>query len=225
MILFYFIFKDYLELSSSEELKGLIGYDSSLLSGTCFNRAIEAFTSISDRLSSHVFNYVMDRFLKPALAHSNSMIYARDNDALSENMRLAMSNVLEAINFNRPFLCDRVFVNLFHKLLPEKISAFMFQGVLLKNFFTGTGSDRFYQDLQYIQETLSSSDESFAKVFEAAQILKIKEKDPTAPFDGHRLAKAVKENRIEDLKRFLELMRLTHLRVDELEQIFASRRH
>lgn len=223
-------------MSSSRELQEIIGYDASVLRGTCFNRAIEAFQLISDRLSSHVFNYAMDRFLKPAISHSNSMFYARiqsdDSAALPENLRLAMSNVMESVNFIRPHLNELQFKKLFHRLLPEKIAAFMYQGVLLKNFFTESGAERFLQDLQYIQDALGQVGggggglkETFAKVTEAAQLLKIKEKDSTAQFDGHRLQKAAKEHRQEELKRFLELMRWTHLNVEELEQIFASRRH
>lgn len=221
-------------MSSREELHALIGYDPSALRGTCFNRAIEAFKAISDKLSSYVFNYVMEKFLKNASAHANAMVYANCDEGagvLSENLRLAVGNVIEALNFIRPFLCPQKFKKLFHQTFPEKLAAFMFQGVLLKNFFNENGAERFSQDLQYMQDTLShvidpgNLKESFAKVQEATEILKIKEKDPTGPFDGLRLARAVKENRAEELKRFLELLRFSHLRVEELAQIFASRRH
>lgn len=220
-------------MSSSKELHELIGYDPSSLPGTCFNRAIEAFKSISDKLSSHLFNYVMEKFLKHASLHASSMIYAtcEGSGAISENLRLAVGNLIEALNFIKPFLCEQKFKKLFNQTLTEKLAAFMFQGVLLKNFFNEIGAERFHQDCIYIQDTLShvidpgNLKSSFAKVFEAIEILKIKEKDPTGPFDGLRLSRAVKENRIEELKRFLELLRLNHLRVDELSQIFASRRH
>lgn len=220
-------------MSSSKDLHNLIGYDPSTLPGTCFNRAMEAFKTISDKLSSHVFNFVMEKFLKNASAHANSMLYANceDGPVLSEQLRLACSNVIETLNFIRTFLNPQKFKKLFHQTLPEKLAAFMFQGVLLKNFFNENGSEKFYQDLQYIQNTLNHVIDpenlkmAFAKVFEAAEILKIKEKDPTGPFDGLRLSRAVREKRIEELKRFLELQRFSHLRVDELSQIFASRRH
>ena len=222
-----------MELSSTAELHELIGYDPSSLPGTCFNRAIEAFKTISDKLSSHLFNYAIERFLKYASPHANSMIYANCEEGggfISENLRLAVGNLIEALNFIKPFLCEQKFKKLFNQTLPEKLAAFMFQGVLLKNFFNQPGAERFHQDLQYIQDTLNqvidpgNLKSSFIKVFEAIEILKIKEKDPTGPFDGIRLSRAVKENRVEELKRFLELLRLNHLRVDELSQIFASRR-
>ena len=194
---------------------------------------MEAFKSISDKLSSQVFNYVMEKFLKHASVHSNSMIYANcDSQAvLSENLRLAVGSVIEALNFIKPFLCAQKFKKLFHQTLPEKLAAFMLQGVLFKNFFNENGAERFSQDLQYIQDTLShvidpgNIKSFFSKVFEAAEILKIKEKDPTGPFDGLRLSRAVKENRSEELKRFLEFLRFSHLLVEDLPQIFASRRH
>lgn len=226
-------------MSASVELHKLIGYDPSHLSGTCFNRAIEAFKSISDRLSSHLFNFVMDRFLKQAIPHANLMIYARIEEgqepALSNNLRLAVSDLLEALKLIKPILCSQQFKKLFTKTLTDKLASFMYHGILLKNFFTETGAERFIQDIFYVQGTLISSKIiefdnpqdlklSFAKVFEAAQLLKMKEKDPTGPFDGARVFRAVRENRIEDLKRFLEMMRFSNLRIEELAQIFASRR-
>lgn len=224
-----------MELSSTHELHELIGYDPSSLPGTCFNRAIEAFKTISNKLSSHLFNYVMDKFLKHASPHANSMIYATCEEghggAISENLRLAVGNLIEALNFIKPLLCEKKFEKLFNQTLPEKLAAFIFQGVLLKNFFNEFGAERFGQDCVYIQDTLNqvidpgNLKSSFAKVFEAIEILKIKEKDPTGPFDGSRLSRVVKENRVEEIKRFLELLRLNHLRADDLSQIFASRRH
>lgn len=223
---------DSLELSSSSELKDLIGYDASILSGTCFNKAIEAFKAISDKLSCHIFNYVMDKFLIPATSHANSMIYARVVEpALSDNLRVAVGNLIQALTFIEPVLNEKEFQKLFHQTLPEMLATFMFKGVLLKNFFNEPGAEAFQQDLQYIQTTLSKSlnsenlKKAFEKVVEASEILKIKERDPTGPFDGSRLSKAVKEHRSEELKRILELLRCSHVRVDELSQIFASRRH
>lgn len=223
---------DSLELSSSAELKEIIGYDASLLPGTCFNKAIAAFKAISDKLSSQIFNYAMEKFLNPATKHANSMVYARvDEPALLENLRLAVANLTQVLALIQPVLGDKAFHRLFHQTLPEKLAAFMFQGVLLKNFFNEAGAEAFHQDLQYIQSSLSSVLDpvnlklALAKVFEASEILKIKERDPTGPFDGARLARAVKEQRTEELKRILELLRCSHLRVDELPQIFASRRH
>ena len=223
-----------MELSSTVELHELIGYDPSHLSGTCFNRAIEAFKLISDKLSSYIFNFVMETFLKHAQPHANSMIYARiegEEAALPENLRLAIVSLLDSLNFVKPLLCQQQFKKLFIQILPEKLASFMFHGVLVKNFFTENGAERFNQDLLYIQDSLShvldpcQLKESFSKVSEAAQILKIKEKDPTAPFDASRLSRAVRENRSEELKRFLEMMRWTHLKVEELAQVFGSRRH
>lgn len=228
---------DYLELSASEELHELIGYDPSGLPGTCFNKAIEAFKKLSDKLSSHVFNYTMERFLKPAGVYSNSMMYARveseESASIPDDLRLSLSNLAETLKFIRQFLCDAQFTRLFKQTLPEKIASFMFQGVLLKNFFTESGAARFQQDLKYVQESLCHVDEmdpgyineTFSRVTEAVELLKIKERDPTAPFDGVRLTRLIRENRVDDLKRFLEMMRLTKLKVEDLSQIFASRRH
>ena len=228
---------DYLELSASEELHELIGYDPSGLPGTCFNKAIEAFKKLSDKLSSHVFNYTMERFLKPAGVYSNSMIYARveseESASIPDDLRLSLSNLAETLKFIRRFLCDAQFTRLFKQTLPEKLASFMFQGVLLKNFFTESGAARFQQDLNYVQESLCHVDEmdpgyineTFSRVTEAVELLKIKERDPTAPFDGARLTRLIRENRVDDLKRFLEMMRLTKLKVEDLSQIFASRRH
>ena len=218
------------------ELHELIGYDPSGLPGTCFNKAIDAFKSMSDRLSSYVFNYAMERFLKPAGAYSNAMIYARvesdDSSSIPEDLRLAITNLLDTYNFIRRFLCEGQFTKLFKRTLPEKISIFMFQGVLLKNFFSESGAKRFEQDLQYVQESLCHMDgidpgyikATFSKVSEAIDLLQIKERDPTGPFDGARLSRAMRENRSEELKRFLEMKRYVNLKVEELPQVFASRR-
>lgn len=222
-------------MSAAEELHEIIGYDPSGLPGTCFNKAMEAFKTVSDRLSSHVFNYVMERFLKPAGVYSNSMIYARAQESeepssIPEELRVAMSNLQETLTFIRKFLCDAQFTRLFKQILPEKIAAFMFQGVLMKNFFTEAGAKRFEQDLQYVQDSFCHVadpgyiKEVFTRVSEATELLKIKERDSTAPFDGVRLSRAIRERRWEELKRFLEMMRLTNLKVEELAQIFASRR-
>lgn len=226
---------DYLELSSQPELHEIIGYDPSELAGTCFNRAAEAFRGISDKLSAQVFNFVMEKFLKTASQHANSMIYARPEDpGMSENFRVAVGNLIESLKFIHPLLCDREYRRLFHKLLPEKLAAFLFHGLLSKNYFSEAGAERFSRDLKYLQETLLTCGELFeesalksalAPVFEAAEILKIKEKDPTAQFDGSRLAKVVKSGRPEDLKRILDLLRCSQLKAEDLSQIFASRRH
>lgn len=228
-------------MSASSELHEIIGYDPSGLPGTCFNKAIGAFKTMSDRLSSHVFNYAMDRFLKPAGVYSNAMIYARahaqdseeESSSIPEDLRVAMSNLQETLLFIRKFLCDAQFTRLFKQTLPEKLAAFMFQGVLMKNFFSESGAKRFHQDLQYIQDSLCHVDgidpgyikEVFSKVSEATELLKIKERDSTAQFDGARLSRAIREHRWEELKRFLEMMRFGDLKVEELPQIFASRRH
>ena len=226
-----------MELSASEELHEIIGHDPSGLPGTCFNKAMEAFKSMSDRLSSYVFNYTMERFLKPAGVYSNSMIYARveseESASIPEDLRVSMTNLLETTNFIRRFLCEGQFTKLFKQTLPDKIASFMFQGVLMKNFFSESGAKRFEQDLQYVQDSLCHVEgidpghikESFSRVSEAIDLLKLKERDPTAPFDGSRLTRLIRENRVEDLKRLLEMMRFTKLKVEELPQIFASRRH
>ena len=65
---------------------------------------------------------------------------------------------------------------------------------------------------------------TFSKVSEAIDLLQIKERDPTGPFDGARLSRAMRENRSEELKRFLEMKRYVNLKVEELPQVFASRR-
>lgn len=228
-------------MSASEDLHDLIGYDPSNLPGTCFNRAIEAFNGIITKLSSQVFNFVMDGFLGLASSHSNSMFYAKMTSTdevvlLPENLRLAMGKLMKSLAFIQPLLAPLQFQNLFCKTLPEKLAAFMYQGILLKNFFTQFGADRFSRDVQFVQDALMETKSSvslnatqikaaFSRVSEAAEILKIREKDPTGPFDGSRLGKSVKEGKTEELKRFLELMRWSHLRVDDLSGIFASRRH
>ena len=129
-----------------------IGYDPSGLPGTCFNKAIEAFKKLSDKLSSHVFNYTMERFFETYRVYSNSMIYARveseESASIPDDLRLSLSNLAETLKFIRRFLCDAQFTRLFKQTLPEKIASFMFQGVLLKNFFTESGAAWFQQDLK-----------------------------------------------------------------------------
>lgn len=182
----------------------------------------------------------MERFLKPARVYSNSMIYARLDESSSsihesipEDLRLAMTTLLDTLNFIQKHLSETQFTKLFKKTLPLKISSFMFQGVLLKNFFTEFGAIKFEEDMKYVQDSLCHVDgitpgllkEVFSKVSDAIELLKIKERDPTGSFDGARLTRAIRENRNEELKRFLEMKRLQNLKIEELPQIFASRRH
>lgn len=233
-----------IELSAAPELHEIIGYDPSNLPGTCFNRAITEFQAISNKLNNYIFNWVMGRFLKNAILHSNSMNYCKVSDSncedvdlpMNENFRLAVINLERALSFVSPHLAS---TNVsFKSQLIEKLAEFMYKSVLLGNFFTDSGVRRFAQDVEYLKGSLSNQpcfksdsssirviNEAFAKVNEAVELLKINEKDPTAPFDSTRLLKAIKDNRKEELKRFLEMTRLTHISIDDLSQIFASRKY
>ena len=204
-----------IEFVASEEAKSVLGYDPSKLPGTIFSKAASAFGEIGSKLEAHVFNYVMDGFLKHATTWSNSMCYYRASESLeelpmNESFRLAVINLLQHQKLVKQFLLPSKYDFLFGKLLLEKIASFVYASVILKNFFHERGAQRFQLDVQYLIEQLSLEAEIgdvFGKVVEAGRLLLLQERDPTAPFDGFRLAKTIKEGRQEELKRFLELER------------------
>lgn len=233
---------EYIELAACPVLHAIIGYDPSTLPGTVFNRAIEAFSAIGTKMGAHVFNYAMDAFMKQASLHAGAMVYfktASDTAELpmNEAFRLAVAALLQTVAVIKKHLGQLQFRQLMTLTLAEKLAAFMYSAVLLRNFFHEAGAERFRQDVDYIRERIVTAvagedgslaidmRRAFGKVEEAAMILIMKERDTTAPFDAIRVTRSLKEGRGEEIRRFMELCRLTHLQPADLSQIFASRRH
>lgn len=220
-----------IEFAASNECKQVLGYDPSALSGTIFAKSVAAFADISSKLEAHVFNYVFDGFLNPAAKWSSSMCYFRTTEGLeelpmNESFRLAVSGLFERLSQVKPALHPSRYDFLFGKLLAGKLASFLYSAVILKNFFHERGAARFNQDVQFLKGKLDESlHHYFGKVEESGKLLMLKERDPTAPFDALRLQRTLKEGRTEELKRFLELERYSQVTVDDLSQIFASRRN
>lgn len=219
-----------IEFAASEEAKRVLGYDPSTVPGTIFCKSCAAFGDLGSRLESHVFNYVFDGFLIPASKWANSMCYYRTTEEseelpMNESFRLAVSGLFDRLAQVKPVLHPTRFDFLFGKLLAEKLASYLFSAVLLKNFFHERGAVRFSHDIQFLKGKLDESlHHYFGKVEESCRLLMLKERDPTAPFDASRLSKTLKEGRVEEIKRFLELERYSHVTIKDLPQIFASKR-
>lgn len=219
-----------IEFAASEEVKQVLGYDPSRLPGTIFSKSAAAFDEIGSKLEAHVFNYVLDGFLVPASKWANSMCYYRtpegiDELPMNESFRLAVSGLFERLSQVRPILLPARVEFFFGKLLVEKLTGFLYSNVILKNFFHERGAMRFSQDVQFLKGKFDESlHHYFGKVEESCRLLMLKERDPTASFDAARLVKTVKEGRTEEVKRFLALERYSHVTIDDLAQIMASRR-
>ena len=219
-----------IEFAASTEVKQVLGYDPSTLPGTIFAKSVAAFAEIGNKLEAHVFNYVFDGFLIPGAKWANSMCYFRTPEGveelpMNESFRLAVSGLFERLGQVKPVLQANRFDFLFGKLLAERLAAYLHSAVILKNFFHERGAVRFYHDVQFLKGKLDESARPcFGKVEESSRLLMLKERDPTAPFDAARLQKTLKEGRTEELKRFLELERYSQVSIEDLAQIFASRR-
>jgi hypothetical protein len=220
-----------IEFAASSQVRKVLGYDPSSLSGTIFAKSVAAFAEIGNKLEAQVFNYVFDGFLIPGTRWANCMCYFKTPEGLqelpmNESFRLAVSGLLGRLDQVKPVLQSNRFDFLFGKLLAERLAAFLYSTVILKNFFHERGAVRFGQDLQFLMGKLDESvHHCFRKVEESARLLMLKDRSPTAPFDAIRLQKTLKEGRTEEIKRFLELERYEQVNLDDLPRIFASRRN
>jgi hypothetical protein len=208
-------------LASSAEFLDAFGYSAAEMRGTVFNKVLIAFQELTTRIEDNLYSALWESFNSSATSFVRAMHYGvlRDGPAatlsMHDDLRKALVKVSETFKTLRP----SAMMGSIEVRMLSSLATFLYERLILQNYFRQEYISQFNDDLDMIQSTFSRLMPNqpinlvFQRVHEAQRILSME------PKARQHLVQVIKDDDLDEITNIFNSLKLSILSLGECEKI------